>query len=174
MFVKNSVMKIAWRLSGSHIHSWGDELPYRKAPNKSAAQMHAEAALGALTDAGLSFDNVDGYFCAGPLVSASGPSVLQDGKRLGGSKRARQALCLSTFVRATPPYTIAYVTLEEGPTMMTNIIDADPKGIGNRPGGHACLSRCRGWHTGAVLHARQKVRDRWQWESLAEFLNRVA
>jgi uncharacterized OB-fold protein len=32
----------------------------------------------------------------------------------------------STLVRATPPYTIAYVTLEEGPTMMTNIVDADP------------------------------------------------
>jgi uncharacterized OB-fold protein len=26
---------------------------------------------------------------------------------------------------ARPPYVIAYVTLEEGPTMMTNIVDSD-------------------------------------------------
>jgi uncharacterized OB-fold protein len=28
--------------------------------------------------------------------------------------------------RAAEPYVIAYVTLEEGPTMMTNIVDCDP------------------------------------------------
>ena len=27
--------------------------------------------------------------------------------------------------RATPPYVIAYVTLDEGPTMMTNLVDCD-------------------------------------------------
>ena len=27
--------------------------------------------------------------------------------------------------RANPPFTIAYVTLAEGPTMMTNIVDCD-------------------------------------------------
>lgn len=31
----------------------------------------------------------------------------------------------STLVRAAPPYTIAYVTLDEGPTLMTNIVDCD-------------------------------------------------
>lgn len=31
----------------------------------------------------------------------------------------------SVLRRATPPYTIAYVTLEEGPTMMTNLVDCD-------------------------------------------------
>jgi uncharacterized OB-fold protein len=31
----------------------------------------------------------------------------------------------SVLRRAQPPYAIAYVTLEEGPTMMTNIIEAD-------------------------------------------------
>jgi uncharacterized OB-fold protein len=35
----------------------------------------------------------------------------------------------STLKRAEPPYTIAYVTLEEGPTMMTNIVDCDPDTI---------------------------------------------
>jgi uncharacterized OB-fold protein len=29
--------------------------------------------------------------------------------------------------RARPPYVMAYVTLREGPTMMTNIIDCDPE-----------------------------------------------
>jgi acetyl-CoA C-acetyltransferase len=41
------------------------EHPTRKAPDKSTAQLHAEAARGALADAGLSKDDVDGYFCAG-------------------------------------------------------------------------------------------------------------
>jgi len=35
----------------------------------------------------------------------------------------------SVFRRAPVPYAIAYVTLEEGPTMMTNIVDADLDGI---------------------------------------------
>ena len=32
----------------------------------------------------------------------------------------------STMMRADPPYTLAYVTLAEGPVMMTNIVDVDP------------------------------------------------
>src|SRR5689334_502378 len=41
------------------------EHPTRKADEKSLAQLHAEVALGALADAGLSKEDVDGYFCAG-------------------------------------------------------------------------------------------------------------
>jgi acetyl-CoA C-acetyltransferase len=41
------------------------EHPTRKAPDKSVAQLHAECAIGALADAGLTKDDVDGYFCAG-------------------------------------------------------------------------------------------------------------
>jgi acetyl-CoA C-acetyltransferase len=41
------------------------EHPTRKAPDKSVAQLHAESAIGALRDAGLTKDDVDGYFCAG-------------------------------------------------------------------------------------------------------------
>jgi len=41
------------------------EHPTRKAPDKTVAQLHAEVAKGALEDAGLSKDDVDGYFCAG-------------------------------------------------------------------------------------------------------------
>ena len=41
------------------------EHPTRKADDKSLAQLHAEVAHGALADAGLTKDDVDGYFCAG-------------------------------------------------------------------------------------------------------------
>ncbi|MGE0230511.1 MAG: thiolase domain-containing protein [Flavobacteriaceae bacterium] len=41
------------------------ELPIRSAPDKSSALLHAEAAKGALADAGLSLEDVDGYFCGG-------------------------------------------------------------------------------------------------------------
>jgi acetyl-CoA C-acetyltransferase len=41
------------------------EHPTRKAENKSVAQLHAEVAKGALEDAGLTKQDIDGYFCAG-------------------------------------------------------------------------------------------------------------
>ena len=41
------------------------EHPLREIPHLSTAQVHAECAKGALDDAGLSFSDVDGYFCAG-------------------------------------------------------------------------------------------------------------
>jgi len=41
------------------------EHPTRKAPDKTVAQLHAECARGALEDAGLSKNDIDGYFCAG-------------------------------------------------------------------------------------------------------------
>ena len=41
------------------------EHPTRKADDISLAQLHAEVAKGALEDAGLTKNDVDGYFCAG-------------------------------------------------------------------------------------------------------------
>jgi acetyl-CoA C-acetyltransferase len=41
------------------------EHPTRKATDKSVAQLHAECAQGALADAGLTFKDVDAYYCAG-------------------------------------------------------------------------------------------------------------
>jgi len=41
------------------------EHPTRKASNTSVAALHAECARGALADAGLTFADVDGYFCGG-------------------------------------------------------------------------------------------------------------
>lgn len=35
----------------------------------------------------------------------------------------------SVMRRAKPVYTMAYVTLDEGPTMMTNLVDCDPDDV---------------------------------------------
>src|SRR6201987_5181749 len=40
------------------------EHPTRRATDKSVALLHAECAKGALQDAGLSKEEIDGYFCA--------------------------------------------------------------------------------------------------------------
>jgi acetyl-CoA C-acetyltransferase len=53
------------------------EHPTRKADDKSLAQLHAEAAKGALEDAGLTRDDVDGYFCAGDAPGL-GPLSMAD------------------------------------------------------------------------------------------------
>ena len=53
------------------------EHPTRKAPDKSVAQLHAESAVGALRDAGLTKDDVDGYFCAGD-APGMGPLAMAD------------------------------------------------------------------------------------------------
>ena len=70
------------------------EHPTRYAPDKSVALLHAECARGALDDAGLTFDDVDAYFCAGEAPGAS-PAYMADylnlrlahlgGGELGGS-----------------------------------------------------------------------------------------
>jgi acetyl-CoA C-acetyltransferase len=52
------------------------EHPTRKAPDKTVAQLHAEVAAGALADAGLSKEDVDGYFCAGDAPGLGPLSML--------------------------------------------------------------------------------------------------
>ena len=47
------------------------EHPLRKAPDKSVAQLHAEVAKGAIEDAGLTKNDIDGYFCAGDAPGAN-------------------------------------------------------------------------------------------------------
>jgi acetyl-CoA C-acetyltransferase len=53
------------------------EHPTRKAPDKTIAQLHAECARGALQDAGLSLQDVDGYFCGGD-APGMGPNNMVD------------------------------------------------------------------------------------------------
>jgi acetyl-CoA C-acetyltransferase len=52
------------------------EHPARKAEEKSVAQLHAEVAKGALEDAGLSTQDVDGYFCAGDAPGLGALSMI--------------------------------------------------------------------------------------------------
>ncbi|HXU43452.1 MAG TPA: thiolase domain-containing protein [Burkholderiales bacterium] len=52
------------------------EHPTRKAPDKSTAQLHAEVARGALADAGIDREDVDGYFCAGDAPGLGALSML--------------------------------------------------------------------------------------------------
>ncbi|WP_407175672.1 thiolase domain-containing protein [Bradyrhizobium sp. STM 3562] len=52
------------------------EHPTRKAPDKSVVQLHAECAAGALADAGLTKDDVDGYFSAGDERGFRAPPIV--------------------------------------------------------------------------------------------------
>jgi acetyl-CoA C-acetyltransferase len=54
------------------------EHPTREAPEKSTAQLHAEVAAGALADAGLSPEAVDGYLTAGAPEADLPPLVMAD------------------------------------------------------------------------------------------------
>ena len=52
------------------------EHPLRDAPDKSTPQLHAECAKGALEDAGLTKDDIDGYFCAGDAPGFGAMSMI--------------------------------------------------------------------------------------------------
>jgi acetyl-CoA C-acetyltransferase len=53
-------------LAGAYEH------PGRELPDTSIPRIHAEAALGALADAGLTLGDVDGYFCGGDAPGLGG------------------------------------------------------------------------------------------------------
>ncbi len=64
-------------LKGAAYIAGAFEHPTRKAPDKSVALLHAECAAGALKDAGLTKQDVDGYFCAGD-APGMGPLSMVD------------------------------------------------------------------------------------------------
>ena len=112
------------------------EHPTRDAPDKTTAQLHFESARGALADAGLAFDDVDGYFCAGDAPGFGGMSMVDymglrnvrhlDSTETGGSSyilhvgHAVQAI-------AAGKCQVALITLAGRPR----------QGQGGRPGGGA-------------------------------------
>ena len=53
------------------------EHPTRLAADRSVAQLHAEVAKGALEDAGLTRDDIDGYFCAGDAPGMGPTSMVE-------------------------------------------------------------------------------------------------
>jgi acetyl-CoA C-acetyltransferase len=82
--------------SRTHVHIAGAfEHPRRDIPDRTLAEIHAEVAAGALADAGLGFDDVDGYFCDsttpgwGPLSMVDylglGPLAHLESTETGGS-----------------------------------------------------------------------------------------
>ncbi len=52
-------------IRGAALIAGAYEHPRREIPDRTIPQIHAEVALGALADAGLTLADVDGYFCAG-------------------------------------------------------------------------------------------------------------
>jgi acetyl-CoA C-acetyltransferase len=53
------------------------EHPLRRAEGISTAQLHADVAMGALADAGLSLDDVDGYFCGADAPGLGGMTMAE-------------------------------------------------------------------------------------------------
>ncbi len=51
------------------------EHPRRVIPDRTLAEIHAEVAIGALADAGLTFADVDAYYCAGDAPGFGGLSM---------------------------------------------------------------------------------------------------
>ncbi len=114
------------------------EHPTRYAPDKSVAQLHAECAAGALRDAGLSFADVDGYFCAGDAPGGSPMSMVEylnlklkwvDGTELGGCsylvhvRHAAQAI-------ADGKCSVALITLAGKPKSSGQATGTAPRPLG--------------------------------------------
>ena len=62
-------------ISGAAFIAGAYEHPARHIPDKPVEQVHAEVAAGALADAGLTFADVDGYYCAGDAPGFGGISM---------------------------------------------------------------------------------------------------
>jgi acetyl-CoA C-acetyltransferase len=111
------------------------EHPTRKAPDRSAAQLHAEVAKGVLADAGLAKEDIDGYFCAGDapggvmsMADYMGLRKLRhvDGTDVGGSSYIVHVGHAAEAI-AAGKCSVALITLAGKPL-------TDPAGTGGRGG----------------------------------------
>jgi acetyl-CoA C-acetyltransferase len=112
------------------------EHPTRDAPDLSTAQIHAQCAKGALADAGLTKDDVDGYFCAGDAPGFGALSMVDymglkvrhlDSTETGGSSYILHVGHAAEAI-AAGKCSVALVTLAGRPRQMR-------RGGGGRPGG---------------------------------------
>jgi acetyl-CoA C-acetyltransferase len=112
------------------------EHPTRKADGISLAQIHADVAKGALEDAGLSRDDVDGYFCAGDAPGLGPLSMAEylgikprhvDSTETGGSSYVIHAAHAAAAI-ALGKCKVALVTLAGKPRS-----GGAPPGGGGRP-----------------------------------------
>jgi acetyl-CoA C-acetyltransferase len=118
------------------------EHPTRHAPDRSVAQLHAECALGALADAGLSLAEVDGYFCAGdvpggtPLVMADYLNLRlrwMDGSELGGCSYIALVAHAAAAI-AAGQCSVALITLAGRPRSTGQSVGVVPRAVGaDRP-----------------------------------------
>jgi acetyl-CoA C-acetyltransferase len=111
------------------------EHPTRFAPDRSVAQIHAESAIGALRDAGLTTRDVDGFFCAGDAPGASTVSMAEylnlklsymDGTDLGGCSAIAQVGHAAAAI-AEGKCTVALVTLGGKPKSLGVSIGTRPR-----------------------------------------------
>ena len=106
------------------------EHPDRDIPDKSTPQVHGEVALGALADAGLTMDDVDGYFCAGdapgfgPLSMADYLGLKRlsyvDSTEMGGSSYVA-LVGHATAAIAAGKCSVALITLGGRPRQRENV-----------------------------------------------------
>ncbi|HEY4939931.1 MAG TPA: thiolase domain-containing protein [Rhizomicrobium sp.] len=116
------------------------EHPTREAPDKSTPQLHAECARGALEDAGLTKDDIDGYFCAGDAPGFGAMSMADymglrnlrhmDSTETGGSSYLLHVGHAAEAI-AAGHCSVALITLAGKP------LSSGPGGGGPRGGGFA-------------------------------------
>lgn len=113
------------------------EHPTRLAPDKSVAQLHYECAAGALADAGLTFDDVDGYLCAGDVPGAT-PLVMADylnlrvrwvdGTDLGGCSYIALVAHAAAAI-AAGRCSVALITMAGRPRSMGQSVGVKPRAL---------------------------------------------
>jgi acetyl-CoA C-acetyltransferase len=114
------------------------EHPTRKADDKSLAQLHADVAKGALEDAGLSKQDVDGYFCAGDAPGLGPLSMVDylglkvrhmDSTDTGGSSYILHVGHAAEAI-AAGKCRVALITLAGRPRAMGQATGTQPRNLG--------------------------------------------
>ena len=126
-------IKGAAHVAGAHEH------PGRHLPDLTTPQIHAEVALGALADAGLTLADVDAYFCAGDAPGFGPMSMAEylgldslsyvDSTEIGGSSYVAHVGHAAAAIAAGKCH-VALITLA-----------GKPRTGGNRPGGSGRVGR---------------------------------
>ena len=152
------------------------EHPTRLAPDKSVAQLHAECALGALADAGLTLAEVDGYFCAGDVPGAT-PLVMADylnlrlrwldGSELGGCSYIALVEHAAAAI-AAGKCSVALITLAGRPRSNGESVGVKPRALSvDRP--EAAFDSASQW-TIATMYGMAAQRHRHEFGTTPEQL----
>ena len=118
------------------------EHPTRKATDLSVAQLHGEVAAGAIADAGISKDDIDGYFCAGDAPGLGPLSMVEymglrnlrhlDATDVGGSSYVLHIGHAAAAI-AMGKCNIALVTLARRPRSEGMATGTQPRNYGAAP-----------------------------------------